>query len=227
MSWQQVKLTWVLSVILLLPSVVQAEEAPTTQRVEQLVQKYAFETTSKLNPQTRFRIRPLEVNDLWEQLELQAFNVDFLGPDGTAFNETSILYHEGKVSHLATSFGGYGLMSGLVHNGAFYFTYSWGSGVHRSHVVKLQIADGKLKRWESGGFMDLDLLVAAGPGGTVQVFSGERDDTGHLRQGKQIGIVEEAGPAELRIVDAGGRVVEPWITPPSQGADSGQRVRSR
>lgn len=220
MFWQHIKLAWVPLVILLLPSVVQADEAPTTQRVEQLVRKYAFETDPKLNPQTRFRIRPLEVNGLWEQLKLQAFNVDFLGPDGAAFNETSVLYHEGKVSHLAPSFGGYGLMSGLVHNGAFYFTHSSGSGVHRSHVVKLQIAEGKLKRWESGGFKDLDLLVAAGPGGTVRVFSGERDDAGHWKQGKQIGIVDEAGLAELRVVDGEGRVVEPWSPPPSQSSAS-------
>ena len=38
-------------------------------------------------------------------------------------------------------------MSGMVSKGEFYYTYSFGSGIHRSHVAKLQLLDGRLKLW--------------------------------------------------------------------------------
>jgi hypothetical protein len=76
------------------------------------------------------------------------------------------------VKTLGVSFGGYGLMSGLVQGESFYFTYSWGSGIHRSHVGKLQIVNDEVKFWDSGGFFNLDLFLSRRTDGEIAVVSG-------------------------------------------------------
>ena len=124
-----------------------------------MVHEFVFTGNPGFNPETSFRVRKLEIKGLWEELKIQIFYTDVV-IHGELSEGFVGMYHKGQVKPIAPSFGGSGLLSGMMHDGGFYFTYSMGSGIHRSHVAMLRLVDGKLKRWESGGFMDLDLFVS-------------------------------------------------------------------
>lgn len=193
---------------LALPLSCWAEDAPTDARVKQLVRDFAFSFNPNLNTNTEFNIRHLEVKGLWEGLKLQVFDIEYLNR-GQWFNGFVGIYHDGRITSLAPTIGGNGLMSGVMRNGEFYFTYSWGSGIHRSHVAKLEVADGNLKSWDSGGFQDADLFVSIGHDGKVKVHSGVFKGFNHWEAGKDIGFVETTNSSRLLIVDSKGEVITP------------------
>ena len=98
---------------------------------------------------------------------------------------------------------------------------------HRSHVTKLQLVDGKLKRWDSGGFQDIDLFVTVF-GGDVRVVSGEFKEFNKWEGGKDIGTVRARNSQEIQIVDAKGVILTPTFSyqeEPSQqdGAANGSQ----
>ena len=115
---------------LALPFLGRARDAPKAEQVEQLVRDFAFSFKPNLNTNTQFHIRKLEVKGLWEELEVEVFDIEYR-MRGEGFNGFVGLYHAGKITAFAPIFGGYGLMSGMMHNSEFYCTYSWGSGIHR------------------------------------------------------------------------------------------------
>jgi hypothetical protein len=56
----------------------QAANPPATEEVARLVREFAFSANPKLSPKTEFRIRGLEVKGLWQQVQLQVYDVQYL-----------------------------------------------------------------------------------------------------------------------------------------------------
>ena len=186
-----------------------AEDAPNAEQVQRLVRDFAFAFNPDLNTNTVFKIRKLPVDGLWESMRLQVFDVAYTLKDVEWFNGFVGVYHDGKITSLAPSVGGYGLMSGLMSDGDFYYTYSWGSGIHRSHVAKLRVVDGKLKSWDSGGFEGEDFFVTEDAKGKVRVLSGEFKEFNRWEAAKDIGSVGMTNTPQLQIIGLKGEVIAP------------------
>ncbi|HTY88710.1 MAG TPA: hypothetical protein VMB80_14680 [Candidatus Acidoferrum sp.] len=224
---------WFLPVIcaLTLPLCGRAEDAPRAEQIERLVRDFAFDFNPNLNTNTDFKIRKLEVARLWEDLKVQVFDIEYLSR-GQWFNGFVGIYHDEKISSLAPTVGGYGLMSGLMNNGDFYYTYSWGSGIHRSHVAKLRVVDGKLKSWDSGGFEGQDLFVTGDSKGKVRVLSGEFKEFNRWDAAKDIGFVGMTNTPQLQIIGPTGEVIAPTFpyriekSQPDGAANGSQPIRS-
>lgn len=103
-------------------------------------------------------------------------------------------------------FGGHGLMSAAMHKGTLYGSYSWGSGLHRSHLFSLTIADAKPKLRETGGFASKDLFVSVGKDGTLAVQSGGFQAFNKWKNVADFGVLSIV-EKELRVVDANGENV--------------------
>jgi hypothetical protein len=225
--------TRLLSVIcaLALPILGWAAEIPTAEQVDRLARELAFSEYPDLRTYVHvpadFRVRNLEIKGLWEEMNVQLFGIEALG-------ESALLgiYHNGEMTSLGPDIGGSGLMSGLIQNGEFYCTYSWGSGIHRSHVVKLRVEKGRLRRWDSGGYVGNDVFVSRGLDDKVQIFTGEFKEFNHWEAGTNIGFVVTTNSSEIQIVGPEGNVVVPHLSYPSEkrqqgGATNGsQQIRS-
>jgi hypothetical protein len=127
--------------------------------VQQLVTDYAFRDKPTLSSDTRFKIDEYAIDGL-KPLDVRILLARYLSADGSQFNETLLVLHGGKLTPLVrTVVGGEGLMSAVVSGGKLYFTYSWGSGRHRSHLGQLTVAKDKLTITESGPLHDGDCFV--------------------------------------------------------------------
>jgi hypothetical protein len=125
---------------------------------EPLVQKFILKEKPNLNPAAQFKIEEIKVDQLWDKLQTQLFLVRLIVGE-SEFNSYTLLCRKGEFRHFVATFGGDGLMSGVVVDDAFYYTYSFGSGIHRSHLGKLTVVKDELRTRETGGFIDRDLFV--------------------------------------------------------------------
>jgi hypothetical protein len=188
-----------------------AQDTPTDEQVERLVRAAIFARTPDFNP--NINIRKVEVKGLWEEMKIEVAYVDTQNQGKTEPYGFAI-YHDGKIVSLESYCG---LLSGLVNNGEFYYTWAWGSGIGRSQVVRLRIAGGRLEILQSGEFWYQDLIVSTSPGGKVQVLSGMfRGLFNHVDAAKEIGFVRSTNSSELQIIDANGKVVAPTTGPGSK-----------
>ena len=103
----------------------------TSKTIEPKIREYAFHQKPSLKPETRFEIEEFEVPGLKSALPIQLFFAKYLTPDGQRFSEMIFAYHDGKLTPFGSAFGGFGLMSAVVEKEILYYTYSWGSGIHR------------------------------------------------------------------------------------------------
>ena len=205
-----------------LPTLGRTEDAPTPQRVEQLVREFAFSSDPNLNTNTEFYISRFDVKDLWEAMQVEILDIQYMiRGQSFSFNGFVGLYHDGKIISLAPTIGGYGLMSGMMSKGEFYYTYSSGSGIHRSHVAKLQLLGGQLKLWSSDGFQATDLFVTGGSDGKVHVLSGKFNYFNHWEAAKGIGTIAEGNFPKIEIIDSDGKVVVPTFPSQKRSQSSG------
>ncbi|HXC36728.1 MAG TPA: hypothetical protein VNV43_12685 [Candidatus Acidoferrales bacterium] len=195
-----------------------AEDPPKADQVARLVRAFVFARKPDFNTNTEFKVRKLDIKGLWEEMKTEVVYVDCKikgsNPPDDQFMEFGFaIYYGGKIVEFEEWPA---IMSGLVSNGDFYYTWVFGSGLVRSQVVRLRIADGKVEISKSAEFPDQDqyglLFVSAGPGGKVRVSSGMY--TGEFNQceepKKDIGFVGETNSSgQLQIVDANGKVVTP------------------
>lgn len=78
----------------------------------------------------------------------------------------SFLLYKGKVYEMGTSFGGYGVVDMVTadlnndEENELYFTYSWGSGIHRSLVGCFDPATEKILLPDFSN-MDIDIMLVA------------------------------------------------------------------
>jgi len=187
----------------------------TAETLLPLVKEYAFREKPGLNPSTRFEIEEFPVEGLEETLDLQLFHVRSLSSDGQQFSEMELIYRDGALTPFANAFGGFGLMSAVLAEDGLYYTYSWGSGIHRSHVGRLCIEDGRLAILESGGYVNTDLFVRKVKGG-IKVESGRFTGFNSWEAAEKFGWLKQQG-SSLVIVDEEGAKVPPEFPVEEQG----------
>jgi hypothetical protein len=152
-----------------------------------LVENYAFQNVPKLNPKTQFAIEEYDIDGL-KALKVQIILARHLLPDGSQFNKSLLIYHNGKLTRFANVLGGHGLMSAVVSGGKLYYTYSFGSGRHRSHLGQLSFVDGKLVLAESGSLLDEDYFVKQ-DGARLRLEKGEFEKFNAWKAGRKIGAI--------------------------------------
>jgi hypothetical protein len=178
--------------------------------MQKLVREYVFKNQPRTRSDVNFIIEELDVPGLWEELKLQIFYVVFTGPDGQQVNESPFVYHDGTVEPFACALGGYGVMSGAVLNGALYYSYSWGSGIHRSILAKMtwNTQNCTLNIIEFGGIPDVDLFVYA-KGGEIWVDKGMYSGSFNSWENAQrFGLLRESKGA-LVLFDEFGNAIKP------------------
>ena len=136
--------------------------APVTpEKFHSLASAHVLAQNSDLSPTTFFKVKEFEVDGLWEAMSMQLFFVGCMTSqtDEWTFREDLFIYHNGKVIPFGTHFGGFGLTSASMHDGDLFYTYSWGSGIHRSHIGRVSLKSGQLEISDSGGFIDYELFI--------------------------------------------------------------------
>lgn len=169
------------------------------------------------------RICRVQIDGLWEKLKIAAFQIN--SSEHPSYAAAVGFYYDGKIEWVP-SFGGYGFMSGVVIGDGFYYTYSWGSGIHRSHVAMIRRVNGKLEHWDSGGFTDWngdlgwhtawDLFVIHGAEGKPTVLVGSIEHFDIWTNAMVIGTIHEAGDHTLQLIDGEDREIKPFF-PPKEG----------
>lgn len=162
------------------------------------------------NAKRKYIVRRFEIEGLWEALHIAAFQVNYRTTLGRT--QGIGLYHAGKFIYEV--FGSYGIDSGVVVNGEFYFTYSVGSGVMNSILVKIRNVNGKLEYADSGGALYLNdfrdgFYVARGSDGKVHVCSEGYMGFNQPPKGKDLGTLAETPDHELQLIGLDGKVLEP------------------
>jgi len=129
------------------------------EEIMAIVREHAFREQATLNPTTQIKIEEYHVEGLEEAMGIQLLFIRYLSPDGEQFNERMQVYRDGSLVTFGSTFGGFGLMSAAMHEDRLFYTYSWGSGIHRSHVGTISIEGDQLQFWETIGFVNQDLFV--------------------------------------------------------------------
>jgi hypothetical protein len=114
---------------------------------------------AKIHKEVRYSYRAINVPGLEESLQTRIYLVNFETLAGYQVEEKLLALRNGKLQEFGAAFGGHGLMSALVHNGCMYYSFSWGSGLHRSHVGRLKVVGGDIDVWESDWFPNADVIV--------------------------------------------------------------------
>jgi hypothetical protein len=125
-----------------------------------LVRAEIFARQPAMNPQVQTPLVELTTDEMWARLSAQLFRVS----DGVR-EDNCYLVFDGVVEPLGESIGGHGVMSCCVTDldgdGApeLTYSYSWGSGIHRSHVAVARIDSGRLVVEEPDLAFSGDLFV--------------------------------------------------------------------
>jgi hypothetical protein len=181
------------------------------RELETLVRDFAFRLKPSLKSDTRFAIEEYSIDGL-KALKVRIILARYLSPDGSQFNEALLIYHDGKLTPFACTFGGSGLMSALVLDGKLYYTYSWGSGIHRSHVGRLTIFGGKLMFAESGPLFDQDCFIKR-DGARLLLEEGEFLGFNAWKTGQRIGEIS-ANESGFAVINGAGKEIESLVGKP-------------
>ncbi|MFI5384780.1 MAG: hypothetical protein ACHQ50_01555 [Fimbriimonadales bacterium] len=118
----------------------------------------------------------ITTKEIADQLHAQVFK--HKGYTVSITEPEAYLVKDGKIYPLSVGSGGYGLTSmcvstlGRNHVPALCYTYSWGSGIHRSHLEAM-LFDGKQPRTVAAPFVirDIDLKLSISSDGGVRVYA--------------------------------------------------------
>jgi hypothetical protein len=165
-----------------------------------MVRKEVFRSTPSMNPAAEFPVKEITGEDVWERLRVQVFMVTSGVRQCQAF-----VISCGRAYPLGIGFGGDGVLSMCVADLSgdgkpkLFFSYSWGSGMHRSLVA---IWTGGAK-WLNAKPMlrDYDLRLEKVDDEHVEVMYGEDAGTGkveHRRFGR-LRLSDRPGGLELGI----------------------------
>jgi hypothetical protein len=150
---------------------------------------------------------------LWEAMHAQLFTTKRYYEGMPATRACSFIYRECVLTLPTgdcTLFGP--LVSGVVANGAFYYSWGWGSGIYRTHFGRLAPSGGALVQIKSGGYTifgdDPPPLVVAFEGGQILVYRPARSpsDFNQWQGGDLVGTLKDLGD-RLAIVDRSGQEI--------------------
>ena len=150
-----------------------AEQRVTLEQATTLVRAEIFERQPGMNPQVQAPLLELSTDELWERLSAQLFQVT----EGVREGSTYLLF-DGSVEPLGESFGGHGVMSCCVTDldadgsPELVYSYSWGSGIHRSQLAVARIVAGRFLVEEPHLAFGGDLFVRKVSNTRVVVESG-------------------------------------------------------
>ena len=111
-----------------------------------LVRTRIFEDRPDMNPSVQAPLAERTTDEMWDRLGVQLFVVT----EGVAECE-SFLVRRGRVHSFCGGFGGHGIQSACVTDldsdgePELTYTYSWGSGIHRSLVGVSRFVDDELR----------------------------------------------------------------------------------
>jgi hypothetical protein len=124
--------------------------------------QYERQLNPALNPATTFSAEEKTVPSLWDTMQAQLFFGKVFGEDGTVFQEVAFLYRQCNVTPL-TDDQWFGLIqSGVVLNGALYYSWEWGSGISRTSMGKMApVTPGGpgMVKITSVAYLDRDLVL--------------------------------------------------------------------
>ena len=185
---------------LLLATTSAVADRQTSESLTSIYRAYAFIQTPTLNPNTSFAFAEFEIPGLCETLNIQVFRVEYRG-GGQVFRDEIFAVVDGRVEPFVTSVGGFGLMSAVVVDGGLYYSYSWGSGLHRSYVGRLRMIDRKLVREESAGYRSRDVFVRQASGNKVQVVEGSYQGFNRWTDGAVLDVIAIDSDGRLKVGD--------------------------
>jgi hypothetical protein len=140
-----------------------------------MFRKHVFQVQPSMNPTAVFSAVELAVPGLWNALEAQVFAGRIRGEDGGYVRDCSFLYGRCALAFTddaACKSGGEAIVSGLVADGAFYYSWITGSGISYSLLGKLAPSGDAWLRTEStrytnSGMGPPNLVVALGDSGVL------------------------------------------------------------
>ncbi|MBN2575703.1 MAG: hypothetical protein JXP73_14145 [Deltaproteobacteria bacterium] len=131
---------------------------------------YTFTTDPGFNPDASFEAEEITVPGLWEEMRAQLFTGE-VSVDGSTSLLCSFIYRECEITPVTGECGWFGtISSGLVADGAFYYSWDSGSGIFRSALGKLAPSAATLLRTRSIDYFN----PGSGPPGLVVDREGEQ-----------------------------------------------------
>jgi RNA polymerase sigma factor (sigma-70 family) len=168
--------------------------APLPERIplaeaEKRVRAFVLKENPRMAPTVKCPLKELTTDDVWKRLKVQVFQVT----DDVQVCETFVLTRE-KVHRIGKGIGGHGVVSlcvaDLNKDGRLelVYSYSWGSGMHRSHVAVFDCQAKAPKEYiapQTYLHHQEDLKVKRDDDQTVRVFSGKTEVGRMVFEGKE------------------------------------------
>jgi hypothetical protein len=107
------------------------------EEAEGLVRDWIFEKNPDMNPKEDFPLEETTTEEVWRRTGGQLFKIK----DGNVLLFMTLFIRDKQVLPLGISFGGFGItdiyVMDLDQDGEveLLYTFSWGSGIHRSHIA--------------------------------------------------------------------------------------------
>ena len=148
---------------------------------EKLIHGKILAETPDMNPAFRVSLKELTTEEIWKRLGIQIFKAAFFSGK-ERFRSEYYLIKDRKFIKTGESFGGFGIMSMCVSDlgrdgqPELLYTYSFGSGIHRSRVALYTIHNGtpRIIEWDSA-YSQGDLFLKKIDDQDVIVEIGEYD----------------------------------------------------
>jgi hypothetical protein len=160
-----------------------------------------------MNPEVEFSLTEIPVDGLWHALGIQIFTT--VGTvRGQSVPRDPIIWCDGRIYPFVNSVGGWGLMSAVVVGDKLYYSYSFGSGIHRSHVGRLVLKDRIPACTDSEARMHGDLFVERTADGRVRVSHGEYRGFNRWEHSRPIGWIDVRELTRVKVIDGDRHEVE-------------------
>ena len=136
---------------------------------------YAAHLGPSLDPSLTVAAEEKLVPGLWDEMRAQLFSGKVYLADGSTSSECSFIYRDCALMILTEDCSWFGpILSGAATKGAFYYSWSWGSGIYRSFLGKVAPDDDRLVKTSSVAYFNPSMgppgLVVASEDGQVVVY---------------------------------------------------------
>ena len=171
--------------------------------------EYVRQTNPQVAPRGSYLAEEKTVANLWDVLQAQLLFATWYDDDGTAGNTTAFLYRNCTITSVTQDSWFAEIDSGVVANGAFYFSWGSGSGIYRSNLGKLVPSGTAFLRTTSDAYFN----PGSGPPGLVVslengrlVVDRARGKFNEWTNPERIGFLKDFGD-RLAVVDANGKEI--------------------